>query len=181
MHVPDSIFQDLTCQCERGTCGRSCEMCCPLHNQYPWTPGSYSNGGGCERKCAKLLKPLQCRACRPERIFKIRSLEFQLGASLELHIDCSPQTPRTKSTFAHCLFALQKQIVQKIFCILWLQLCETEPTVPIIARFENRARTDLARILSFCLQNVIVSTMRTSVCTTRLWRTTLSASIFMEK
>ncbi len=47
------FFQELQCQCEQGTCGKSCEKCCPLFNQGLWQPGTYTEGGGCEGICAR--------------------------------------------------------------------------------------------------------------------------------
>ena len=41
-------LQELQCTCERNTCGKSCEKCCPLFNQKPWKPGTYVEGNVCE-------------------------------------------------------------------------------------------------------------------------------------
>lgn len=42
------VMQENQCHCEGNTCGRSCEVCCPLFNQQPWQPGTYGEHSSCE-------------------------------------------------------------------------------------------------------------------------------------
>ena len=37
------------CECERHTCGESCDRCCPMYNQVPWKPGTSGKGFHCEK------------------------------------------------------------------------------------------------------------------------------------
>ncbi|PIO37467.1 hypothetical protein AB205_0171200, partial [Aquarana catesbeiana] len=45
----DEVAQKLQCQCERNTCGESCNECCPGYHQNPWRPGTISVGNKCEK------------------------------------------------------------------------------------------------------------------------------------
>lgn len=38
-----------TCECEHNTCGRHCADCCPMYNQFPWSPGDSESSVECER------------------------------------------------------------------------------------------------------------------------------------
>lgn len=69
MHWLESFFyfQELKCECEANTCGNSCEMCCPLFNQQPWKPGTFTEAAICEGKSQYFnfqvhasLETLQC-------------------------------------------------------------------------------------------------------------------------
>lgn len=44
----DPFTGESRCECEKNTCGMSCEMCCPMFNQKPWQPGTYTEGKECE-------------------------------------------------------------------------------------------------------------------------------------
>ncbi|XP_014221917.2 laminin subunit alpha-1 [Trichogramma pretiosum] len=37
------------CECERHTCGDTCEKCCPMYNQVPWKAGTSGRGFHCEK------------------------------------------------------------------------------------------------------------------------------------
>ncbi|KAM4704989.1 laminin subunit alpha-1 [Rhinophrynus dorsalis] len=45
----DEVTMKLQCQCERNTCGESCNECCPGYHQNPWRPGTISVGNKCEQ------------------------------------------------------------------------------------------------------------------------------------
>uniref|UniRef100_A0A8C5PK68 Laminin subunit alpha-1 n=1 Tax=Leptobrachium leishanense TaxID=445787 RepID=A0A8C5PK68_9ANUR len=45
----DEVTKKLQCQCERNTCGESCNECCPGYHQNPWRPGTISVGSQCEK------------------------------------------------------------------------------------------------------------------------------------
>ncbi|XP_072008302.1 laminin subunit alpha-1 [Engystomops pustulosus] len=45
----DEVTKKLQCQCERNTCGESCNECCPGYHQNPWRPGTISIGNKCEK------------------------------------------------------------------------------------------------------------------------------------
>ncbi|KAG8442156.1 hypothetical protein GDO86_011091 [Hymenochirus boettgeri] len=45
----DEVTMKLQCQCERNTCGESCNECCPGYHQNPWRPGTISVGNTCEK------------------------------------------------------------------------------------------------------------------------------------
>ncbi|KAM4688464.1 laminin subunit alpha-1 [Discoglossus pictus] len=45
----DEVTMKLQCQCERNTCGESCNECCPGYHQNPWRPGTISVGNKCEK------------------------------------------------------------------------------------------------------------------------------------
>jgi hypothetical protein len=35
----NNTLGDSQCECQPGTCGYSCDECCPAYNQYPWKKG----------------------------------------------------------------------------------------------------------------------------------------------
>eukprot|EP00079_Xenopus_tropicalis_P016422 XP_004915294.1 PREDICTED: laminin subunit alpha-1 isoform X1 [Xenopus tropicalis] len=45
----DEVSLKFQCQCERNTCGESCNECCPGYHQNPWRPGTISVGNKCEK------------------------------------------------------------------------------------------------------------------------------------
>ncbi|KAM8966911.1 laminin subunit alpha-1 [Pelodytes ibericus] len=55
----DEVTKKLQCQCERNTCGESCNECCPGYHQNPWRPGTISVGTQCE-KCNCHSKAEDC-------------------------------------------------------------------------------------------------------------------------